>query len=147
MPTFEPAHSLLVRLLAVLGGGFLGGALRYVILADFSLAAGTSSYKPASLANSLDVRLLMINTVGVFIATWLLLGRMGNSSPDAPGRLFWTTGVLGGLTTYSSLIGELGAIWGQNRGVAVLIGALSVGAACGAGLLAYRIHQRVERGS
>ena len=149
MPTFKPAHSLLVRLLAVLGGGFLGGALRYVILNDLSSAEGSryGVYPAVSLANSFDVRLFAINTFGVFIATWLLLGRMGNSSPDAPGRLFWTTGVLGGLTTYSSLIAELGAMWGQNRGVAVLFGTLSVGAACVAGLLAYQIRQRLERGS
>ena len=141
MPTFKSAHTLLVRLLAVLGGGFLGGALRYVAASRYAVHPATS------LANSLDVRLFAINTAGGFMATWLLLGRMGKSSPDAPGRLFWTTGVLGGLTTYSSLIGELGAIWGENRGVAIQIGALSIGAACGAGLLAYRLRQRVERGS
>jgi fluoride ion exporter CrcB/FEX len=149
MPTLKSAHSLLVRLLAVLGGGFLGGALRYIILSDMSSDAGSQYgvYSDASWVVPFDVRLFVINTVGVFIATWLLLGRMGDSSPDAPGRLFWTTGVLGGLTTYSSLIGELGAIWGQNRGLAVLIGALSVGSACGAGWLAYQIRQRLERGS
>ena len=147
MPTFKPAHTLLVRLLAVLGGGFLGGALRYMILTDLTSASAAryGVYPVPSLADSFDLRLFVINTVGVFIATWLLLGPMGNSSPDAPGRLFWTTGVLGGLTTYSSLIGELGAIWGLNRGVAVLIGGLSVGAACGAGWLAYQIRQRLER--
>jgi len=149
MPPLEPAHTLLVRLLAVLGGGFLGGALRFMILNDMSSAAGSQNgvYPNASWGDSFDVRLFAINTVGVFIATWLLLGRMGDSSPDAPGRLFWTTGVLGGLTTYSSLIAELGGIWGQNRGVAVLIGALSVGAACGAGWLAHQIRQRLRWGS
>jgi len=149
MPTLKPANSLLVRLLAVLGGGFLGGALRYMILNDMSSAAGSryGVYPDTSWVDSIDLRLFVINTGGVFIATWLLLGPMGNSSPDAPQRLFWTTGVLGGLTTYSSLIDDLGAIWGLNRGVAVLIGALSVGAACGAGWLAYQIRQRLRRGS
>jgi fluoride ion exporter CrcB/FEX len=150
MPTFKPAHTLLVRLLAVLCGGLVGGALRFVILNNFSLVARTYAVQisnPVSFGSSFDVRLFCINTTGVFIATWLLLGRMGESSPDAPGRLFWTTGVLGGLTTYSSLIGELGAIWDENRGVALEIGALSIGAACAAGFLAYRLRQRFERGS
>ena len=149
MPTFKPAHTLLVRIVAVLGGGFLGGAIRYVILTDFSMTTGEYAVlvRPASLANSLDLRLFIINTAGVFLATWLLLGGMGNSSPDAPGRLFWTTGVLGGLTTYSSLIGELGTIWGVDRGVAVQIGALSIGAACGAGILAFQLRQRTGRGN
>jgi fluoride ion exporter CrcB/FEX len=72
---------------------------------------------------------------------------MGNSSPDAPGRLFWTTGILGGLTTYSSLIGEIGAIWSQNKAVAVQVGVISIIAAGVAGLLAYRIRRQPGRGS
>jgi fluoride ion exporter CrcB/FEX len=150
MPTFTPTHTLLVRLLAVLGGGFLGGALRYMILTDFTFttATGFGVYlKPSSLSDFLDIRLLVINTVGVFVATWLLLGGMGNSSPDAPGRLFWTTGILGGLTTYSSLIGELGLIWGDSRLLAVLVGIIALGAAYGAGLLAFWLRRRWGQGS
>ena len=150
MPTFKTSHTLLVRLLAVAGGGFLGGALRYEILlrgSEFGWHGTSPILTEVTLSRALDLRLLLINTVGVFLATWLLLGPMGNSSPDAPGRLFWTTGILGGLTTYSSLIGEIGAIWSQNKAVAVQVGVISIIAAGVAGLLAYRIRRQPGRGS
>jgi fluoride ion exporter CrcB/FEX len=120
-----------------------------MILTDFSFttATGFVGYAKHSLSDYLDIRLLVINTIGVFVATWLLLGGMGNSSPDAPGRLFWITGLLGGLTTYSSLIGELGLIWGDSRLLAVLVGAITLGAAYGAGLLAFWLRRKWGQGS
>ena len=139
----QPAPaSPLLRFAAVAAGGFLGGCLRYL-----GLHLGVTTHHGVdmtslNLANLVDIRLLLINTLGVFIATRLLLGPMGKSLPDAPQRLFWTTGVLGGLTTYSSLVNELGHSWSLNPTLTLIAALVNLGAASLAVVLAIWFRQR-----
>jgi fluoride ion exporter CrcB/FEX len=104
----------LLRILAVLAGGFLGGAIRFALtnglqpgwrrdFLDAAIGADASSAW-----RYFDPWLLAVNSIGVLLAVWLILGVMNGRAPDDPWRLFWTTGALGGLTTYSSLILQLG---------------------------------------
>jgi len=124
------AASPLLRIAAVGAGGFLGGLLRYLGLhLGPAEHYGLIALSEIRLLDLTDVRLLVINTVGVFIATRLLLGPMGQSHPDAPRRLFWTTGVLGGLTTYSSLIAEYGWSWHFAPAPTLVAGAIHLAAA------------------
>jgi len=103
-----------LRILAVLAGGFLGGAIRFALtnglrpdwrrdFLDAAIGADASSAW-----RYFDPWLLAVNSIGVLLAVWLILGVMNGRAPDDPWRLFWTTGALGGLTTYSSLILQLG---------------------------------------
>jgi fluoride ion exporter CrcB/FEX len=75
--------------------------------------------------------LLVINTIGVFIAAFLLSGPLSGRSPDAPVRLFAITGILGGLTSYSSLVAQVATIKevSLSGGIVVLVGSLVAGLA------------------
>lgn len=83
--------------------------------------------------SEVPLRLLIINTVGVFLAAWLLAGPLRHRAPDDPVRLFAITGILGGLTSYSSLFVALDnmreASW-LGAGI-VLVGAASAGVLAG----------------
>jgi len=115
----------LLRLFAVAGGGALGGLLRYLI--TVSSAGAGSTFDALRPWHAFDVRLLAINTGGVLVASWLLLGPLKTRPSDDLWRLFWTTGALGGLTTYSSLMFNLGHLWQAQPATAVLAGLLSLG--------------------
>ena len=123
-----PIRHLLPRLGAVAIGGFLGGALRYVV--TVIVGATSSSATVGSAWAYFDFRLLLINILGVAAAVGLVLGPLRQRPADDPVRLLWTTGALGGLTTYSSLLYELGRMWQLSAIDAVLGGVLSLG--CGA---------------
>ena len=114
---------ILLRVAAVTLGGLLGGALRYVVTVGLSgpnevLSATTSPWE------TFDWSLLAVNSIGVFLAVSLLFGWCGNRPSDDPLRLFATTGVLGGLTTYSSLCLNLVHMWQNSPGAA--LGGLSL---------------------
>jgi fluoride exporter len=113
---------LLVRLLLVGAGGFLGAALRYgVALLALRLLPSTFPYGT-----------LVVNVTGCFtiglLAAWFDLRAAGL----AP-RLFWTTGVLGGYTTFSAFGYETLALLRQGDLGAALV---NVGAQVAVGLLA-----------
>jgi fluoride ion exporter CrcB/FEX len=128
-----PFPSPLLRVLAVLAGGLAGGAIRYVatVLTDHSSPLSAS----LAVRSQIDLRLLAVNSVGVFVASWLLLGPLAQRSPDDPWRLFCTTGLLGGLTTYSSLVVSVGYLWRANPAVAVLEMLVSLTMGLGAALV------------
>jgi len=86
--------------------------------------------------------LLSINTVGVFLATWLLAGPLRRRSPDDPVRLFAITGLLGGLTSYSTLIVDAADIKQVSilGAAATLMGAMVV--AVGAAWTGYQVARR-----
>lgn len=72
-------------------GGFIGSALRYMI----------SLYAPKLLGTQLPYGTLIVNVVGGVMIGFIMelsLGR--NISPEL--RLFLTTGIMGGFTTFST---------------------------------------------
>lgn len=82
-----------MRLLALVAlGGALGSSLRYLVALGFAAAVG-AGFPWATLT----VNVLGSFLIGLVTALGLELGRL----PDEV-RLFLTTGVMGGLTTYST---------------------------------------------
>jgi len=132
----------LLRILAVLTGGFLGGAIRFGLTTGLrpdwrrDLLDASESADASSAWRYFDPWLLAVNSFGVLLAVWLILGVMNQRPPDDPWRLFWTTGALGGLTTYSSLILQLGRM-----------GHIDTLAAFEAGLLSFLVASLAAYGS
>ena len=121
-------RQVLPRLAAVGLGGFVGGALRYLVTVVLSTTPAAVAVDSAW--SYFDVRLLLVNSLGVAIAVYLVLGPLRPRPADDPLRLLIMTGGLGGLTTYSSLLYELGRMWQLSPADAFLGGLLSLG--CGA---------------
>lgn len=103
----------LSRILIVGLGGFLGAALRYII------SSVTAKY-----FGDFPIGTLMVNVAGGFIMG--LIMEAGNSiwpiSADA--RLFLTTGILGGLTTFSTFSYETVSYLAEGE---YLMGSLNAG--------------------
>ena len=123
-------------LFAVVLGGALGTLLRVEIL-QWGTSYSTSWVGYASLSHSSSVswtvlipwRLIGINSVGVALATWLLRDRLHDRAPNDPWRLLLITGLLGGLTSYSTLISDVILIHQISNFYAavVLLGSVAVG--------------------
>ncbi len=79
------------NILAVGVGSFLGGVLRYLV-ALWTQAKGWTAFPWAT---------LIVNVVGCFLIT-LILTIAAAATMRTNLRLFLTTGVMGGLTTYST---------------------------------------------
>lgn len=86
----------MLRLLYVGIGGFIGACLRYLI----------SLYTPYILGNKLPYGTLIVNvTGGILIGLIMELSLTSDLiSPDM--KLFLTTGIMGGLTTFSTFSNE-----------------------------------------
>ncbi len=80
-----------MSVLAVGAGSFLGGSLRYLV-SLWTQARGWTSFPWAT---------LIVNVVGCFLIT-LILTLAAAFTMRTNLRLFLTTGILGGLTTYSA---------------------------------------------
>ncbi len=85
---------------AVVAGGFIGVALREILLLPFGDGSAASSHSLVLAAATMAV-----NVVGSF-ALGLVVGRLGDGHPIA--RAFLGTGVLGGFTTYSAFAVQTG---------------------------------------
>ena len=122
---------------AVAAGGALGTLLRDLLtqLQSFpgppvtgSVAYATVRTFPPDPFAALDWTkqvpwaLLIINVVGVFVATRLLSGPLRSRDPNDPVRLLVITGFLGGFTSYSGLFVALGAIGHLSLAASLLIG-------------------------
>ena len=85
---------------------------------------------------------MILNTAGCALAGWLLTGPLsGLKRPRA--RALLVPGLLGGLTSYSALIGDAHELWAsQHR---PLLSVLLVTAALVVGLLAALAGSRVAR--
>lgn len=81
----------LVSVLVVAAGSALGGALRYLV-ALFTQARGWTTFPWAT---------LIVNVVGCFCIT-LIMSIAAALTMRSNLRLFLTTGIMGGLTTYST---------------------------------------------
>jgi CrcB protein len=114
------------RVLLVLVGGGVGSVLRYL-----TALAAVRFVSP-----DFPFGTLLVNVMGCFFIGFVhefatLTARI---SPDA--RLFLTTGVLGGLTTYSSFNYEALAMVDQTRPTAAAVYVLATGLGCAAAGLA-----------
>ncbi len=104
---------------AVAGGGVVGCVVRDLVL-KWQPGAG-----PSWLGRVPWV-LIGVNTLGVYVATWLLRGPLRHHDPNDRLRLFLVTGLLGGLTSYSSLFTDLAAVWHRSVPGAVASGAAAL---------------------
>jgi fluoride exporter len=80
------------RLLLVVLGSGLGGGLRYLI----------GGFAHRALGVSFPVGTLAVNVIGSFLITAIMFFGLEKGMLSADARLFLTTGVMGGLTTYSA---------------------------------------------
>jgi CrcB protein len=126
-----PRLRLWPSLAAVAAGGAIGTLVRAELMAlerpgslRATLGSDTRSWWPL-----VPWWLIAINTVGVFVATVALRGPLRGRSPEDPWRLFVVTGLLGGLTSYSSLIRGLAVIRIESTvgAVVVAVGAMVAG--------------------
>lgn len=101
------------RILVVGLGGFLGAALRYLI------STATSKY-----LGNFPLGTLLVNVAGGFLMGFLMEAFAGiwPISPNA--RIFLTTGILGGLTTFSTFSYETISYFSEG---AYLMGGLNAG--------------------
>ena len=138
---------------AVLLGGALGTLLRVEILRvtvttsrTFALERGGPTFVVPEIGRNwlqfIPWGLILINTAGVFVATWYLARPGAPKELGDPFRLFVVTGLLGGLTSYSTLIASVARINQVSTGgaVATTVGAIGIG--LGAAALGVKLAQR-----
>lgn len=82
----------MIRLLLVCVGSALGGGLRYLI----------SLWAPRALGTGFPYGTLIVNVVGSFLIAAIMYVGLRTQLVSANTRLFLTTGIMGGLTTYST---------------------------------------------
>jgi CrcB protein len=80
------------RFLLVCLGSALGGGLRYLV----------SLWTPRALGTGFPYGTLLVNIVGSFLIGLIMYLGLRTQLVSANTRLFLTTGVMGGLTTYST---------------------------------------------
>jgi CrcB protein len=125
VPDVRPPHRDLRLLALVAAGGALGSCLRYGV--GLALPHDGGGWPWSTFA---------VNVVGAFLLGWLLeaLGRRGPETlRQRRLRLFAGTGVLGGFTTYSSLVLDVtevgdGSSWvhaAAYAGTTLLLGTLA----------------------
>ncbi|HVA53984.1 MAG TPA: CrcB family protein [Acidimicrobiales bacterium] len=120
-------------------GGFVGTMLRDLLTSIEHLPSPTSN--SVTWPQEIPWMLLVINFVGVFVATRLLRGPLRHHDPNDLTRLLVITGFFGGLTSYSGLFVDIAAIWHVCVGgaIGVALGAVLSGVvAAWLGLLRYR---------
>lgn len=137
-PTDRPPH-LRWRFLGLVAlGGAIGTGVRAAIAAAFPAVDG------------IGWAILVINVVGAF-CMGVLLESLALRGPDAGARrtlrLFVGTGVLGGFTTYSTLVDDTAKLldtgrWGAGTGYALASVVLGVAAAAAGAWIAGRAGRR-----
>lgn len=109
---------------AVLLGGFFGSGLRYLGTSTNFLTPVETYHAPWS--SQIPWSLLIINFVGVLVASVVLLRILESHNPDGFARLLVITGFLGGFTSYSGLFVYLDKIWEISVIGAFLTGLLAL---------------------
>jgi CrcB protein len=103
----------LSRILIVGLGGFLGAALRYVI------SSATAKY-----FGDFPVGTLIVNILGGFLMGFMMEAGTDLWTVSANVRIFLTTGMLGGLTTFSTFSYETVSLLSDGE---YLIGGMNAG--------------------
>jgi fluoride ion exporter CrcB/FEX len=145
-----PPFNLVGTVAPVALGGAVGTLLRALILDAATTSGSWHAAAGFHGAPNLDASwlqrapwsLLLINTLGVFGAAWLLWGPLRHRSPDNRLRLFTVTGLLGGFTSYSSLFVDLAWIKQASLLGAVLTVVVALAAGVGAAALGVRVATR-----
>jgi len=137
VPRHQRSSHPLLQILAVVVGGFLGSGLRYVGTTYWAPSGGTVSW-----TDRVPWSLLVINFVGVFVASVVLLRVLESHHPDGFPRLIVITGFLGGFTSYSGLFVDLARIWHLSVWGALITGFLAVASGALSFVLAYRVSKR-----
>lgn len=123
-------------LLCVAAGGAVGTLLRDLLLAIHrGQTSSVAAFTLNSWTSEIPWTLLVINTLGVFVATDLLRHRLKHRDPNSPLRLVLVTGFLGGLTSYSGLFVDFAAIWHRSIGGCLFVAAGAILAGLFAGML------------
>lgn len=113
-----PASSIWAQLLLVMAGGALGAGLRFLTGAAVLRQLGAGVFPWAT---------LLVNMAGAFAAGFLLLWLEGRPAAGL-WRALLVVGLLGGLTTFSSLMVELLVLTREQRmPVALAYLAISLG--------------------
>lgn len=122
----------LVAASAVAVGSGAGGLLRWIVSRRLPAwwASGAPAWAP--LAATWTVNVLGSAALAAIATT----AQRRGVAIDAPGRLFWTTGVMGGLTTYSTFNFELWTLLQQGRVAAAVGYAAATAITCLAGAVA-----------
>jgi fluoride ion exporter CrcB/FEX len=141
--TLTPKQLGLAMLFVALGGA-LGTLVRDLLLKInlYAIPRGSAVYPSTDWTHQIPWVLLIINTVGVYIATDLLRHRLKHHDPNDPMRLVLVTGFLGGLTSYSGLFVDLAAIWHLTIGGCLLVTVGAIAAGLFAGALGLGRHRR-----
>ena len=103
----------LKRILIVGAGGFIGAALRYIV-------TGLSS---KGLGDNFPFGTLIVNVIGGLLIGFIMEASL-NLPISANLRIFLTTGILGGLTTFSTFSYETVSLVSDGR---YLLGGLNAG--------------------
>jgi fluoride ion exporter CrcB/FEX len=141
--TLSPKQLGLAMLFVALGGG-VGTLIRDLLLKInlYAIPRVSAIYPSLDWTHRIPWVLLIINTVGVFVATDLLRHRLKHHDPNDPMRLVLVTGFLGGLTSYSGLFVDLAAIWHLTIGGCLLVTVGAILAGLFAGMLGLGRHRR-----
>ncbi|HEV2427517.1 MAG TPA: CrcB family protein, partial [Acidimicrobiales bacterium] len=125
----RPTISLRPRQLALAAATVALGGAAGTLARD--LALKVQSAPTADWTSRIPWVLLAANAVGVYLATWLLRGRLHHHDPNDVTRLLVITGLLGGFTSYSSLFVDVADVWHRSvaGGLAVAVGAVASGVA------------------
>ncbi len=133
-------NQLLKAVGAVAIGGALGTLARDLLLHSNWLNYGAPKtgwygYAPlrASWTTQIPWMLLLINVVGVCLATSALSGPLHHRDPNDLARLVIITGFFGGFTSYSGLFVDISVVWhlSVGGGLLVAVGAVASGVAAG----------------
>ena len=130
-----PPKRFVLALGAVLAGGGVGTVIRDLALKLQHIPAGSTDW-----TTQVPWVLLVINVLGVYVATWLLRTALRAHDPNDPWRLLLITGLLGGFTSYSSLVVAWAAIWHLSVPIALGVAVFSLASGVLAAWLGLRHH-------